>query len=57
MNTSKIPYMPYLIPRLVSGGTLRRADTRTVSETSEKRLDLWLRLGLARMSNTRVRKH
>lgn len=48
------PFMPNLIPRLLSGGALRRADSR--QESVKKRGESMLTLDLIRMRDTRVRK-
>ena len=54
MKDVKIPFMPDLIPRLLSGGALRRADSR--QESIKKRGEFMLTLDLIRMRDTRVRK-
>jgi len=51
----KIPCMPLLIPKLFSAGTLRRAGLRQQPARTERGIDSWLVLGLARMSHLRRR--
>jgi hypothetical protein len=54
MKDIKTPCLPNLITRLLSGGALRRADSR--QEPVKKRGESILTLDLIRMHNARVRK-
>jgi hypothetical protein len=55
MNDHRIPLMPNLIAKLLSGGALWRAASRQAPAAPVKRVDSWLSFSLARMSRTRVR--
>lgn len=55
MTDSRIPSMPNLISKLLSGGALWRADSRHAPAAPVKRLESWLSLSLARMSRPRFR--
>jgi hypothetical protein len=54
MKDAKIPCMPNLIMRLLSGGTLRRADSH--QEEVKKRGDSLLTLDLVRRAAPHVHK-
>ena len=56
MKDRKLPSMSYLIPKLFSGGTLRRAGQRQQPARLGKRVDSWLVLCLARMGSLRLAK-
>jgi len=55
MKDIQVPGMPNLIAKLLSGGALRRADSRHAPAPPVKRLDSWLSIGLARVSRARLR--
>ena len=49
----RIPFMPYLVPRLVSAGTLRRAGLRSQPASAGRGVDSWLVFCLTRMGRPR----
>ena len=55
MKDSTFLRMPSLIARLLSGGALRRADSRHVSSSPVKRVDSWLSTSLTWMSRSGIR--
>ena len=55
MKDSALLRMPSLIARLLSGGALRRADSRHIASSSVKRVDSWLSSSLTWMSRSGIR--
>ena len=50
-----IPFMPYLVPKLFSAGTLRRAGLRSQPARLGRGVDSWLIFCLARIGRPRGR--
>lgn len=49
----KIPVMPFLVPKLFSAGTLRRAGSRQQPARSVRGVDSWLVFWLTRVGSPR----
>lgn len=50
-EVQKIPVMPFLVPKLFSAGTLRRAGSRHQPARSGRGVDSWLVFCLTRMGS------
>ena len=51
-QAQKIPVMPFLVPKLFSAGTLRRAGSRPQPARSGRGVDSWLVFCLTRMGGS-----